>query len=705
MAQLALAAGHDLFEVGDEGEDVFVIESGEFDVIAPTEVGGEIVVGELGPGDVVGEITAIIGGRRTATVRARTDAVVRGLDADGFDALLAERPGRAAELAAEARARIDRTRVARVAADLVGAEHTDLIEEMTDAVDWVTLEAGQALFHQGDSSDAAYILVGGQMRVTAEMDGQVVLDVRIGRGDLLGEMGVIEQAPRTAGARAIRDCTLARIPKDEFERLTAKYPALMLPLVRKVIARVNDRGRSNPHAGNIAIIVTAPAAPADLITTICDEIARHGATLHLDSDRVARFFHRREIGELTAGSVADVRLTEFLHEVDVAHRWVVLECDRDSTDWTHRCIRTADRVVLVASAHPGVDERSAIAEVRKMVEATGDYDYWVAQLNPSGIREATGAAALHALSGAHRLVHLRRGDAGSVRRVARLLSGTGTGVAFSGGGARSYGQIGALRAMKELGIEIDALAGTSMGSVIGAFTAMVDDIDYAMQRASSEFNGIDLLDYTLPVTSIFRAKKMSDAIDRTFHSHDIEDLLIPFVCLSTNLSQAELVEHRSGPLVPAIRASVSLPGVFPPVAMGDDLLVDGGVLENLPAGPLRRDPGISTVIAIDVAPTEGPQAGSDYGLDLSGFEVLRRRLQRDTEFRTPALAHTVISSMLVGSSRARLNALQNADIDLYVSLDLSGVKLLDFDKFDFAFQRGYEDALPSLKSWIEATGR
>ena len=194
---------------------------------------------------------------------------------------------------------------------------------------------------------------------------------------------------------------------------------------------------------------------------------------------------------------------------------------------------------------------------------------------------------------------------------------------------------------------------------------------------------------------------MSDAIERTFHTHDIQDFLIPFVCLSTNLSRAELIEHRTGSVVHAIRASVSLPGVFPPVADGDDLLVDGGVLENLPAGPLRRDPGIATVIAIDVAPPEAPRARSDYGLELSGFEILRHRLRRDDDFRSPALAHTVISSMLVGSSRARLNALDNADIDLYVSLNLSGVKLLDFDRFHFAEQRGYEDALPLLRAWLE----
>ena len=133
-----------------------------------------------------------------------------------------------------------------------------------------------------------------------------------------------------------------------------------------------------------------------------------------------------------------------------------------------------------------------------------------------------------------------------------------------------------------------------------------------------------------------------------------------------------------------------------------DLLVDGGVLENLPARPLRQDPGISTVIAIDVAPPDGPRAKADFGLSLSGFDILKRRARRE-RFANPALATTVIASMLVGSSQARINALNNDDIDLYVSLNLSGVKLLDFDALKPAIERGYEDAKPQFEAWLNGS--
>ncbi len=699
MAEREVAAGEALFEIGDDGATVFVILDGTFDVTTPTLAGDDLIVGQLGPDDVVGEITAVIGGQRSATVRATSPARVLELEGPAFEKWLEENPDLAQQIAVDARRRMDRTRVARVVAELVGPGNPELVDEMTEAVDWITLEAGEALFEQGDEADAAYILVGGQMRVIATNQGQVTLDTRIGRGDLIGEMGVIEQAPRMATARAIRDCTLARIPKTTFENLTAAHPALMIPLVRKVIARVGDRGRRKAHAGNIAIVVVSPNAGRDLVETMSDEIARFGPTLHLNTERVEQFLNRRDIANATRGTAADTRLVEFLHEVDVAHRWVVLECSDADSDWTRRAVRSADRVLVVASAQPGRAERDAIAAIRSTAEATGDYDLWVAQVNPATDAHPKGSSALRKLAGAQRILHLKQGQQRSTLRVARLISGNGTGIAFSGGGARSYGQIGALRALQELGIEADAVAGTSMGSVIAGFTALVDDIDRAIAQADHEFTGIKLLDYTLPMSSLFEGKRMAERMDNVFGGLDIEDTLIPFMCLSTNLTKSVLVEHRSGDMVHALRASVSLPGVFPPVPHEGDLLVDGGVLENLPARPLREDPGIATVIAIDVAPPDGPRARSDFGLSLSGLDILKHRARRDG-FSHPPLATTVIASMLVGSSQARINALDNDDIDLYISLNLSGIKLLDFDALQPAIERGYADAMPKLKAWI-----
>jgi len=693
-----LAAGEVLFEIGDEGDTVFVLVSGQLDVLAPSADGADTLVGQVAPGELAGEITAVIGGKRTATVRAASESSVQILDANAFDRWLEQHPDRAATLAAEARERIDRTRVARAVTDLIGHGNDGVVEEMINLIEWTRLSVGEMLFEQGDQSDAAYILVAGQMRVVAhDVDDYVTLDARIGRGDLLGEMGVIESAPRSAGARAIRDCTLARIPKAAFEDITARHPALMLPLVRKIIERVGSRGQRPAHAGTVAIAITTDDPPVDLAELIAEEISRFGTVAHLSPERVEQFMQRRGIAHAATGTAAEARLTDFLHEADVTHQWVILECDGADSDWTRRALGSADRIVLVCSSRPDTRERNEIQHICSLVESAGDHELWVAPVHGSR-RRPRDTADLLQLTSASRPLHVRHDDERSIRRLARMLSGNGLGVALSGGGARSFAQLGALRALGESGIEVDAIAGTSMGSVVGAMLAMTDDIGETIRAGRAEFEGVNLLDYTVPIASLFSAKRIGDGMTKVFGSWDIVDTLIPFRCMSTNLTKAELVEHRSGNLARAVRASTSLPGVFPPVTHNGDLLVDGGVLENLPARPLRRDPGIRTVVAIDVAPPGGPQAPYDYGMSLTATDIVRQRLSGETN-AYPPLAHTVMSSMLVGSSKARNTSLNNDDIDLYLSLTVDGVKLLDFDALGLAMDRGYADATKQLVGW------
>ena len=179
---------------------MYLVVDGLLEVVHSTEA-GDLVVGTLGPTEIVGEITAVIGGRRTATVRAADAPVtVREFSADDYAAWLQDRPEEAQRIADQARDRIDKTRVARVLTDLIGPGHPDVIDDVNALLEWTRLEAGEQLFVQGDVADAAYIAVTGRLRLTATNDGAQTLDVSIGRGDIVGELGIIEQAPTVSGS-------------------------------------------------------------------------------------------------------------------------------------------------------------------------------------------------------------------------------------------------------------------------------------------------------------------------------------------------------------------------------------------------------------------------------------------------------------------------------------------------------------------------
>ena len=182
-------------------------------------------------------------------------------------------------------------------------------------------------------------------------------------------------------------------------------------------------------------------------------------------------------------------------------------------------------------------------------------------------------------------MHLRAGNDDHVRRLARLASGHGVGLVLSGGGARGFAHLGALRALRESGVPVDAVGGCSMGAPLAGGIAL--DLGDAELIALAEQQFHRLLDYTVPVVALLKGQRISKNIDENFGTFDIEDLWLPFYCVSTNLTTSRLKVHRRGPSAVAIRASVAIPGVLPPVPFDGDLLVDGGVLNNLPVQVMR----------------------------------------------------------------------------------------------------------------------
>lgn len=690
-----LAAGNVLFSAGDDSDSVYFVRSGRLEVIHVSEQ-GEVIVGSLGPGDVVGEITAVVGGRRTATVRASPEGPVSldCLTSEAYGRLLEDQPGEAQRIAQVARRRIDATRVARVLTELVGPGHEAIIEDVNALIEWIDLEAGEMLFDQGDPADAAYIVVAGRLRLTSFDGVDTTLDVSVGRGDIVGELGVVEQAPRSARAVATRDATLARLSAAAFAVLTAKHPALMLQIFRTIITRVMQPQHRPPAAGLIAVAVLDPDADPDLVRDLAAEIARHGQTLYLDRLQVGKFFHRRGIVDADVGSAEHARLDEFLNEADVAHRWVVLETDATLTTWSRRALRSADRVLLVGSARPSAAELSSLAAFAEVVEGVTDRELWLVQSNAS-TNQRSNPKVLDAVK-PDRLLQHHRSDPLSTARLGRLASGTATGVALSGGGGRGLAHIGALRALVEAGVDIDVVAGTSMGSIVGATMAMFNDPHEVLACLGPAFRKYRVIDYTLPVVSLVAGKGLAQALEVTYADRDIRDLTLPFTALSTNLTTAQVRTHQDGLVTTALRASVSIPGVYPPVVENGELLVDGGVLQNLPVEPLFNDPAVEKIIGVDVSPPTGPSAKYDYGKSLGGPTALKRQVGRDRR-QHPGLVNTVMSSMLIGSSQARNTAREQGMLDVYLNLHLRGVKLLEFHDLESVAERGYEATIEALE--------
>ena len=201
----------------------------------------------------------------------------------------------------------------------------------------------------------------------------------------------------------------------------------------------------------------------------------------------------------------------------------------------------------------------------------------------------------------------------------KRTSSRGVGLALSGGGARGLAHIGVLKVLEQEGIPIDCLAGTSMGGLIAAAYAAGLSPDFMEQEAvrmGSVRRLLTLAEPPLPRRGLFEGQKVSEYLRGHLGERTFDDLRMPLALIAVDLDGGQEVVLREGRVVDAVRATIALPGVLAPVEREGRTLVDGGVLNNLPADVVRRM-GADLVVAVDVT--------SDGGTTSLVVEALRRR--------------------------------------------------------------------------------
>jgi predicted acylesterase/phospholipase RssA len=295
-------------------------------------------------------------------------------------------------------------------------------------------------------------------------------------------------------------------------------------------------------------------------------------------------------------------------------------------------------------------------------------------------------------------IHVRRSREADIARLGRILTGRAIAVVLSGGGAKGFAHLGVLRALGERGIPVDMIGGTSMGSVIAA--------GYAMSIQPRELTALSkrlfathkpFREYTLPLVSLFRGRRLDRMLREQTGETRIEDLWIGYFCVSTDLTAAEPHIHTSGCLFTAVRSSIAIPGILPPVVEGDRLLVDGGVVNNLPADAMRQLCR-GKLIAVDVAPKRDVELGPGFSEYPSPWQVLWNRLWPFGGRRRIQAIPQIMARTTMLSSIHRVNAVKTG-ADYYLRPPVEQFGMLEFDAIDRIVESGYRYALESTEGW------
>jgi NTE family protein len=291
--------------------------------------------------------------------------------------------------------------------------------------------------------------------------------------------------------------------------------------------------------------------------------------------------------------------------------------------------------------------------------------------------------------------HVRLGLPRDYDRLARLMTDKSVGAVFAGGGARGFAQIGVMRALYENDIPIDRIGGTSMGALIGASFASGLDWQHVREMFYKSFVATNpLTDYTIPFVSLFAGRKVTRLLQQFYGEFDIEDLQRPFFCIAADLTAGKPEVIRRGKLWQALRASISLPGILPPVVRGGHILVDGGVIDNLPI-EIMRSQAQGTVLAVDIETAGAISAGEGVEHSWSAWEFLRRLIWRRGEtLPFPSIVRILLRSALVSSDAS--SALHRSAADLVFRPPTGHVDLLDWKSLDQMIEVGYRHAMEQI---------
>ena len=179
----------------------------------------------------------------------------------------------------------------------------------------------------------------------------------------------------------------------------------------------------------------------------------------------------------------------------------------------------------------------------------------------------------------------------------------GIGLALSGGGARGLAHIGVLKVLEREGVPISHLAGTSMGGIVGAIYAAglsPEAIEAEALRMSRPRQLMTLVDRSLLRRGLLSGQKVTAFLAQWLDGLTFDDLRLPLALVAADLNGRQKVVFREGAVLDAVRATMALPGLFPPVERGDQLLVDGGIVDNVPADVVR-EMGAECVVAVDIS--------------------------------------------------------------------------------------------------------
>ncbi|WP_296710463.1 cyclic nucleotide-binding and patatin-like phospholipase domain-containing protein [Rhodoblastus sp.] len=584
-----------------------------------------------------------------------------------------------------------------ILADALGAKFGVAFQQFDDAeFELLVLGPKEILFEEGDQGADVYVVLGGRLRAFRRTSKGSEIFNEMGRGETVGELAFLLNAPRSASVMAIRETRIARFSRADFELLLSRRPQLATEIMRLAIERFRNKERTRSTIWRPVVIAVLKLSPQVDIIGFVHRLAKARSKLGGSSEVVTKADLPRcateEPGPFTPhGSVA-----RFLNDRAAVNEALFVVVDLGSMPFAALCFQLADEIVLVASGSDAPQE-----PLHEMRAVDGDANFPRANqtlvlLYRAGAGRPLGTNAWLSQYDVLRHFHVREEADRDWSRLARVLAGQAVGLVLSGGGARGLAEIGVLQALHAAGVDPDYLGGTSIGAIISAFDAIEIQGETLVETGRAAFKANLLKDYNIaPVVSLIKGMNVQDAlrriIKRTFGSDDVcsEDTWKTHFCIGSNYSGAREEVLRRGLLWRNLVASASIPGIFPPQIIDGNLIFDGATFNNFPVDVMEQQ-GAAYIIGVDMLAETDTRIASDRFPNAISLLVDRWRRRSGRRYQLPLLHETLFNAALLGSQAKQ--RLMRSRVDLNIAPTIEGVGWLDWSRYDDIVQMGYETA-------------
>ena len=548
----------------------------------------------------------------------------------------------------------------------------DAIDALGSRARRLDVAAGATLVRQGDAAATLYFLETGRLRVLIETPQGSKAVAQIEAGEPVGELAFFGGGTRTATLQATRDSTVMALDRECYDGVVAAYPQLVPAILTAVTQRLAAVTAKTPpmEARLPRVIAVVPCGASRIEPALLDRLTS-AIRRAVPDDIPVQLVREADVPPGPASAYQS-----WLREQEAKRGYLLIDASGDP-DWGALVSRNADGLLMIA-------DRDAAAALNPLEQAgcaaIEPLNRTLLMLRARADQPITGTVAWLADRDPHLHHHIACDSEADFERVARFLTGRAVGLVLAGGGALGCAHLGVIKGLNEAGIPIDLIGGTSAGAAMGAAIAQGLSVARTLDQVDAMFiDAKAMRRFTVPIHSLLDPAVFDAELEARYGDADIADQPLNFFAISTNLSTNDLHVHRRGPLWHAVRASGSLPTILPPFIDGEgNILVDGGVLDNVPVVTMRAlKSGPNIVVTLGAA-------GQTWRIQAS-YQVLRRRSQliRDVLMRRksdsdfPSIVEIMQRSMVVASRIASRSMLRDDDILLTPPI-VEGMQILDW---------------------------